>query len=101
MTGNVTVHLKVPKKERAMPSLHLGFKVSTLSKHGHIIEWATIFAPKTAAALRKQMQAHLQAMVESAEYPTLSSNDDPAMLGVATESVRPELPRLMPPRLDA
>ena len=102
VTGNVTVHLKVPKKERAMPSLHLALKVSTLSKHGHI-EWATMFAPKTAAALRKQMQAHLQAMVESAEYPTLSRNDDPAMLGVATESVRPELPRLqlMPPQPDA
>ena len=85
---------------RGLSTPPLGFKVSTLSKHGHI-EWATIFVPKTAAALRKQMQAHLQAMVESTEYPTLSSNDDPAMLGVATESVRPELPRLMPPRLDA
>jgi hypothetical protein len=87
VTGNVSVLLKVPKKERAMPSLQIRLKVSTLNKHGHI-EWATTFAAKTAAALRKQMQAHLRQMVESDEYPTLSINNT-ELLGAPTESVRP------------
>ena len=73
-----------------MPNLRMAMKVSTLDKYGHI-EWATSFAPKTAAALRKQMQAHFKAMVESSEYPTLSS-DLTGLLGAATQSVRPETP---------
>ena len=99
VTGNVSVHLKVPKKERAMPMLHIGVKVSTLNKNGHI-EWATSFAPRTAAALRKQMQQHLRTMVESDEYPTLSSNDE-MLLGAPTESVRPAPLALMPPSTSA
>ena len=43
MTGNVTVSLKVPKKERAMPFFVLKYKVSTLNRHGHV-EWATTFS---------------------------------------------------------
>ena len=96
VTGNVTVHLKVPKNERAMPTLRITFKVSTLNKHGHV-KWATSFEPRTAAALRKQMQQHLRAMVESDEYPTLSTNDS-TLLAAATDSVRPEPLALMPPR---
>lgn len=97
VTGNVTVKFKVPKKERAMPTLRMQFKVSTLSHRGHI-EWATNFAPRTAAALRKQMQEHLRAMVESEEYPTLSTNDG-TLLAASSEAVRPQpaLRALMPP----
>jgi hypothetical protein len=96
VTGNVTVHLKMPMKERAMPQLRIHVKVSTLSKTGHV-EWANLFAPKTAAALRKQMQQHLRTMVESKEYPTLSTNDV-TLLGESTESIRAEPLALMPPR---
>ena len=105
VTGQVHVLLRVPKEERAMPTLHIGFKVSTLDKNGHI-EWATTFAARTGAALRNQMQTHLRAMVASEEYPTLSSSDDPALLGMATDAVRPAaalraLMPLPPPSTDA
>ena len=79
-----------------MPQLRIHVKVSTLSKTGHV-EWANLFAPKTAAALRKQMQQHLRTMVESKEYPTLSTNDV-TLLGESTESIRAEPLALMPPR---
>ena len=89
VTGNVTVKLKVPKKEKSMPSLQINVKVSTLSQTGHI-EWATTFAPRTAAALRKQMQTHLRAMIDNPEYPTLSGSQ--GLLTLATDSVRPDPP---------
>ena len=69
VTGNTTITLKAPKKERAMPLMQIKAKVSTMNKNGHI-EWATTFAPRTAAALRKQMRSHVETMVNSPEYPT-------------------------------
>ena len=95
VTGNVDVLFKVPKKDRAMPSLHITLKVSTLAASGHI-EWATNFSAKTAAALRKQMETHLRSMIESPEYPTLTTT----LQLVATEAIRPEPTQralLMPP----
>ena len=91
VTGKVTINLKVPKKERAMPTLRLTLKVSTLSKAGHI-EWATDFEPRTAAALRKQMETHLRTMVTSEEYPTLTTESE-ELLTAATNSTRPEPPQ--------
>ena len=95
VTGNVTVSLKVPKKERAMPFFVLKYRVSTLNRHGHV-EWATTFSDRTAAALRKQMLTHLQAMIDYPEYPTLPSMVG-AMLQGGSESVRPESVRTEPP----
>ena len=92
VTGNVTVTLKVPKKERAMPFLRIKLKVSTLKK-GHV-EWATAFGAKTAAALRKQMEAHFAQMIEDPEYPTLSALS--IQDSQTSESVRVLL--LAPPR---
>jgi hypothetical protein len=96
VTGNVFVHCKVPKEERAMPHLRILFKVSTLTKTGHI-EWATTFGAKTAACLRNQMQQHLLTMIGDAEYPTLSQSED--VLTEQTDRVRPLA--LVPPRTDA
>ena len=96
VTGNCTISPKVPKRERAMPSLRILLKVSTLSKAGHI-EWATSFSAKTAAALRKQMQTYLRSMIESEEYPTLTTSEDQGLLMEATDSVRPAPLALMPP----
>lgn len=50
VTGNTTIQLKVPTEERAMPTLKITLKVSTLNKFGHI-EWVTTFGARTAAAL--------------------------------------------------
>ena len=86
VTGNVVVSLKVPKGERAMPFLKILYKVSTMNKTGHV-EWATAFTPKTAAALRKQMVAHLQSMMEDPSYPTLE--DMRPGLTKESSSVRP------------
>ena len=91
VTGIVTVELKVPAKQRTMPQLTMLFSVSTLNKTGHI-DWAKSFAPRTAAALRKQMETHLRSMVESAEYPTLTESHDEELLAVATDSVLPPPP---------
>lgn len=71
ITGNLTIHLTEPLKERAMPTLKMLLKVSTMDKNGHII-WGQTFAPRTAAALRKQLRDHLSKMMESVEYPTLT-----------------------------
>lgn len=96
VTGNVIVYFKVPKKERAMPYLRITLKVSTLNKHNHI-EWGTSFGPRTAAALRKQMQEHLKTMVEDPEYQTQNQSITQGQLeGPGPESVRPLL--LPPPR---
>ena len=91
ITGNVSIYFKVPNNERAMPTGEIKFKVSTLVKSGHI-EWATTFAPRTAAALRKQMQTHLRSMIESPEYPTLSTSNEQGLLTSQSETVRPEPP---------
>lgn len=95
VTGNVTVALKVPTKERAMPYLKMTLKVSTLNKFGHI-EWATAFGARTAAALRKQMEHHLKTMVEDPLYPTLTQGAAGLLMGPGTDSVRPLA--LPPPR---
>jgi hypothetical protein len=100
VTGNVTVALKVPTKERAMPYLKMGLKVSTLNKFGHT-EWGTAFGARTAAALRKQMEHHLRTMVEDPLYPTLTQGAAGMLMGPGTNSVRPlALPPLAlpPPR---
>jgi hypothetical protein len=99
VTGNVSVLFKVPKEERAMPKLQMKFKVSTMTKTGHI-EWATSFAPRTAAALRKQMQQHLLAMIEDPEYPTLSTSPQ-EVLTQQTDCVRPLALMPPPPQADA
>lgn len=70
VTGNVMLCLRVPKRLRAMPKLTITFAVSSMDKTGHI-NWPTTYAPRTAAALRKQMRYHLSEMMKSAEYPTL------------------------------
>jgi hypothetical protein len=93
VTGNVIVHFKVPKKERAMPSLKITLKVSTLNKHGYV-EWATAFDQRTAATLRKQMADHLKAMVADPLYPTLTQSTQGLLEGPGTQSVRP---LLLPP----
>ena len=95
VTGNIIVKCKVPKEERAMPHLQLKLKVSTLNKNGHI-EWATLFADRTAAALRKQMEAHLRSMIQNSDYPTLSTTTA-GVLTLQTTSVRPQPLALMPP----
>jgi hypothetical protein len=86
VTGNVVLELKVPKNNRAMPTLTLLFAVSTMDVNGNI-EWANSYAPTTAAALRKQMKHHLQQMAADPEYPTLTHMSTSA--GVGTDSVRP------------
>ena len=91
ITGNVSVYFKVPKNERAMPTGVIKCKVSTLTKSGHI-EWATTFMPRTAAALRKQMQTHLRSMIESPDYPTLTTSNEQGLLSTESESVRQEPP---------
>lgn len=81
-----------------MPTLRITLKVSTLSKVGHV-EWATDFAPRTAAALRKQMEKNLRTMVASEEYPTLTTASE-ELLTAETNSTRPEPPQRPPaPRL--
>lgn len=99
VTGNVTVCFKVPKEERGMPQLRMKFKVSTMTKTGHI-EWATTFAARTAAALRKQMQQHLLTMIEDPEYPTLSTSHQ-EVLTQQTDCVRPLALMPPPPQVDA
>ena len=70
VTGSTVLKLKVPKRERAMPTLTIIFAVSTMDANGNI-EWAKEYAPKTAAALRKQIRYHLTEMIADPEYPTL------------------------------
>ena len=78
-----------------MPTLRITLKVSTLSKVGHV-EWATDFAPRTAAA---QMEKNLRTMVASEEYPTLTTASE-ELLTAETNSTRPEPPQRPPaPRL--
>ena len=72
VTGNVTIHVKEPTEERAMPNLKMLLKCSTMDKNGHII-WGQTFGSRTAAALRKQLRDHLSKMMASAEYPTLTN----------------------------
>ena len=55
-----------------------------------------VLGRRTAAALRKQMLTHLQAMIDDPEYPTLPSMVG-AMLQGGSESVRPESVRPEPP----
>ena len=68
VTGNVHMKLKVPHEEKSMPSFEMKLKVSTLDKNGHV-NWATVFETTTKKSLRKQMRFHLQAMIDSPEYP--------------------------------
>ena len=84
ITGSVVLKLKVPLQERAMPTMTVMLAVSTMDAAGHVV-WANEYAPRTAAALRKQMRHHLQSMIENAEYPTLSEMS-PA-LNVASDSL--------------
>jgi hypothetical protein len=72
VTGTTVIELKVPKEERAMPTFKLITKVSTLDKNGHIL-WGASFDDKTAASMLNQMRFHLKHMVDSPEYPTLST----------------------------
>lgn len=71
VVGNMTVMLKVPKNERAMPSLCVKVKIATMDANGHII-WPATFEAATKAALRKQMRYHIKAMIDSPEFPTLT-----------------------------
>lgn len=71
VTGNTTICFKVPKCKRAMPSLCITVSVSSMDQAGHFV-WANTYGSSTAAALRKQMRHHLNHMIESAEYPTLT-----------------------------
>lgn len=71
VTGNVTIDFKVPKKLRAMPTLKMTFAVATMDQSGHI-NWPTQYEARTAAALRKQMMVHIEAMRANAEYPTIA-----------------------------
>lgn len=86
VVGNVTLDLKVPKQERAMPTLKLTLKVATMDGNGHII-WPATFSARTAAALRKQMRSHMKAMIDGEQYPTLTSMVP--SLTHASESTRP------------
>ncbi|KAL1520429.1 hypothetical protein AB1Y20_022013 [Prymnesium parvum] len=76
VTGNVCIEMKVPRKQRAMPTLTVKFSVSSMDKTGHI-NWPTAYAPRTAAALRKQMRSHIDAMMKDPEYPTLEHMTPP------------------------
>ena len=69
VTGNTVLNLKVPKDEKAMPTLRITCAASTMSPKGHI-EWANTYDAKTSAALRKRMRFHLDEMIKSNEYPT-------------------------------
>ena len=89
VVGSTDIMLKVPLEERAMPFLQITLKTATMDGNGHVI-WPSSFATATAAALRKQMRFHLQAMIESPKYPTLTVMA-PA-LTLTSESVRPEPP---------
>ena len=85
VAGAVTVKLKVPRKERTMPTLTFLLKVATMDGKGHVI-WPTAFAPATSAAIRKQMRWHLQKMIDDPQYPTLTQMT-PCLTG-SSESVR-------------
>ena len=94
VTGNVVMQLKVPAKERVMPTLTMKFAVSTMDEQGNI-EWASTYGAKTAAALRKQMQHHLSCMRKDPEYPTL----DHMHLTGGLDAIRVQAPQrvLLPP----
>jgi hypothetical protein len=91
LTGNVIIGLKVPKFERTWPTMTVKLAVSTLDMTGHIV-WGNTYGVVTAAALRKQMRFHLQHMIDSQEYPTLS-HMAPGLTN-STEEVRPVMLRL-------
>lgn len=90
VVGKVTLSLKVPKFEKAMPILRILLKVATMSEMGHII-WPTTFDAPTAAALRKQMRYHIKTMIDDPQYPTLTTMA-PA-LTAASESIRQYAPQ--------
>ena len=71
VTGNVTLKLKAPRWERAMPTIRLTMATSSMDQNGHVL-WANNYSDKTAAALRKQMRHHLTEMINDPEYPTLT-----------------------------
>lgn len=71
VVGNVSIILKEPKEERAMPTGSITFAAASMDKRGHI-NWPTLFAPRTAAALRKQIRFHLEKMIDDPTYPTLT-----------------------------
>ena len=85
VVGNALIKVKVPKHNRAMPTIELLLFVATMDANGHI-NWPTVFDAKTRAQLRVQFRAHLRKMLDDDKYPT-SPAMEAAMTG-ASDSVR-------------
>ena len=95
VTGTVVLQCVVPKDEVLMPTFKMLFGVSTMTQTGHV-EWCKEFEAATRKALRGRMRHHLQAMIDSDEYPTLDQMA-PAMTQTSDslQAIFPfELPRL-------
>ena len=83
--GRGRIHYKVPKDEKAMPTLTLVFFVLTMDRWGNIT-WPIDFTPTTRAALRKQARVLLQRMIDDPLNP-VDATMAPALTAMGTDTI--------------